>query len=68
MDLLFGRFADGALNDLSDAELSAFEALMTEADDELFLWIAGAGRMPARHRHAIERIRAFHGIGSDRCD
>ena len=62
MDLLFGQYADGPMADLSGADLDAFEALMDEADDELYLWISGASAYPAEHEAAIRRVRAFHGI------
>lgn len=63
MDLLFGRFADAAMADLADADLDAFEALMDEADDELYLWISGARPAPEHHRPALDLVRAHHKIG-----
>lgn len=60
MDLIFGRFADSGMSELTDAELDAFEALMEEADDELYLWISGAEELPQRHSAAIECVRSFH--------
>ena len=62
MDLLFGQYADGPMAGLSGPELDAFEALMEEADDELYLWISGASAYPSRHEAAIRRVRGFHGI------
>ena len=63
MDLLFGQFADEAMADLSDADLDAFEALMDEADDELYLWISRARAAPAHHAAALDLVRAHHKIG-----
>ena len=62
MDLLFGQYADGPMADLPAAELDALEALMDEADDQLYLWISGASAYPAVHDAAIRRVREFHGI------
>lgn len=63
MDLLFGKYADGGLADLSDPALDAFEALMEENDNDLYLWISGAEPAPRQHVSAIESVRAFHHIG-----
>lgn len=63
MDLLFGQYADEAMADLSNADLDAFEALMDEADDELYLWISGAREAPSHHMASIERVRTHHKIG-----
>ena len=62
MDLLFGQFADSAMADLPDPDLDALEALMDEADDELYLWISGASASPDEHQKAIRLVRDFHGI------
>lgn len=63
MDLLFGKYADAGLADLSDPELDAFEDLMEENDNDLYLWISGASPVPDHHVPAVERVRAFHKIG-----
>lgn len=52
MDLLLGHFADGPLADLSAPQLDAFEAMMNENDQDLYLWITarvngGPNRGPA---------------------
>ena len=62
MDLLFGQFADGALADLSDADLDAFETLMDENDQDLYLWISGASEVPEPLMPAVRMVRAFHRI------
>lgn len=65
MDLLFGQFADSGLAALPDAELDAFEALMDENDNDLYLWISGAEPVPDHHLGAVEQVRAFHKIESN---
>lgn len=62
MDMLFGPYADQGLVDLTDAELDAFEELMEENDQDLYLWISGAEPEPPAHLPAIQRLRAFHQI------
>ena len=63
MDLLFGKFADDGLADLTDGELDRFEELMEENDNDLYLWISGASEPPRDHAASIDRVRAFHKIG-----
>lgn len=63
MDLLFGQFADGALAKLSEPDLDAFETLMEENDQDLYLWISGAQPVPGTFLPAVQMVREFHGIG-----
>ena len=60
MDLLLGPFADARLRGLSPADTAAYEALLSENDQDLYLWIAGPGPAPAPLLEIIEKIRAFH--------
>jgi len=62
MDLLFGGFADGALADLSEPDLDAFETLMNENDQDLYLWISGATPVPEHFLPAVRMVRAYHQI------
>jgi antitoxin CptB len=39
MDLILGHFADGPLADLPEDDLSAYEALLSENDQDLYLWV-----------------------------
>lgn len=65
MDLLLGRFADAEIAGLDDAELSALEQVMAEADWDLFAWITGAREIPAASDTAmLRRIIAFHDVGN----
>jgi len=59
-DLILGGFADRHLAAMSGAELDAFEALLEEADHDIYAWVLGSGVAPA-HVDAglIERLRAF---------
>lgn len=62
MDLLFGRFADDAMAELSEPDLDAFEALMDENDQDLYLWISGAVAVPEPLEPAIMLVRRHHKI------
>ncbi len=47
MDLVFGRFADNHIANLSESELDALEALMEFPDRDLFSWVSGEVLPPA---------------------
>lgn len=59
MDLLLGPFADGPLRDLPDSDLDAFEAMMEENDNDLYLWVSGEQSAPAYH-DILAKIRHYH--------
>ena len=56
MDLILGKFADEHLAHLSEEELDAHEALMGEADQDLYQWISGQVETPEKFKQAIEVI------------
>jgi len=60
-DLIMGRFADSALTDLSDADLTEFERLIEVPDRELLAWVIGEVRVPAGYdTELFRRLRDFH--------
>jgi antitoxin CptB len=62
MDLILGPFADAELARLSVAEIALYEQLLSENDQDLYRWIAGAGDAPPRFGPLVGRLRAFHAI------
>lgn len=58
MDLILGPFADGPMTALSDAELDAYERLLDENDQDLYLWVTGARDAPAMLKPTLDTIRA----------
>lgn len=61
MDLILGHFADGPLALLDAAELDAYEDVLSENDQDLYLWITarvnGAqARGPAEIAAILDRI------------
>lgn len=46
MDLLIGGFADKHLSSLTEAQLGRYEALLQEADSDLYNWITGTDTPP----------------------
>ena len=65
MDLILGGYLDACANRMSDAELTAFEALMREDDSALYAWIAGGAAPPAEHAVIISAIQRQRGIATD---
>jgi antitoxin CptB len=61
MDLILGHFADGPLSNLSPQELDAYESVLTENDQDLYLWVTarvngGDNRGPAEIAAILDRI------------
>ena len=60
VDLILGRFADGNVAALTEAELTEFENLMNVPDGELLAWLTGEADVPAAHDGPLfRRLRAF---------
>ena len=61
MDLIMGRFADAAIDTMSDAELDDFDRLIEVPDRDLFRWITGEDATPSNYDTAIfRRVKTFH--------
>jgi antitoxin CptB len=60
MDLILGRFADAALEDLDADELDRYESLLEENDQDLYKWVNGSVATPAWHASILDRIRSHH--------
>ncbi|MPZ38739.1 MAG: succinate dehydrogenase assembly factor 2 [Rhizobiales bacterium] len=60
VDLILGRFADGNVETLNEAELSEFENLMNVPDGELLAWLTGEADVPAFYDGPLfRRLRGF---------
>ena len=59
VDLIFGTFADEALARMNDAELDAFEAMLTVPDQEVYAWLQGAPVAPAHDTQVFARMKAL---------
>jgi len=56
VDLHFGQFADRHLAGLSGDELDQYEALLDEADQDVWAWLTGARHVPARHDNRVFKL------------
>ena len=64
MDLIMGRFADAAVEQLTSDELAEFEHLMEVPDRELLAWITGEAEVPPEYDTALfRRLRDFNRSG-----
>lgn len=57
MDLLLGHFADASLASMDAQALDAYEALLGEADGDLYAWVAGREAPPVRYGALLAAIR-----------
>jgi antitoxin CptB len=58
MDLILGRWADAHLPEADDATLEAFEAVLAEADQDLYAWVSGQSEPPPSLAGMLARIAA----------
>ena len=56
MDLILGRFWDREGASLDPASLDLYEALLSENDQDLYLWVSGQSPAPDRFAPLIERL------------
>ena len=64
MDLIMGRFADAAVEQLTSDELAEFEHLLEVPDRELLAWITGEADVPPDYDTALfRRLRDFNQRG-----
>lgn len=60
IDLILGGFADAHGEELAEAELVDFEALLEAADQDVYAWIIGQAEIPDAYRTPLmARLKAF---------
>lgn len=66
MDWLLGRYAAARLEAMSDADVGELERLMVLPEPALQHWLmTGTGYDGSEFTPLIDRIRMFHGLGSE---
>jgi antitoxin CptB len=64
VDLIMGRFADAAVDELSDDELAEFERLLEVPDHDVLAWVTGEAAVPAAYDTPLfRRLRDFNRRG-----
>ena len=56
MDLILSAFADANLARMDEAELSLFDALLNENDQDLYKWVTGQVATPAPYAALMNDI------------
>jgi antitoxin CptB len=59
MDLILDGFAEASLAALTPESLDAYEALLSENDQDLYHWMSGQSKPPVAHAGIVGRIRDF---------
>ncbi len=60
LDLIFGSFADAAIESLDETELDDYERLLNLQDSDLMDWLLGASPLPPEiDSPLLQRIMAF---------
>ncbi len=60
MDMILGPFADAEIASLSPEALDLYEALLSENDQDLYVWMSGQEPLPPEHTEIGGIIRKFH--------
>ena len=58
MDLILTDFSVRHLNDLTDAELDLYDALLAESDHDLYQWVTGQSEAPKAYAPFWDRLVA----------
>lgn len=58
-DLILGRFADAELDNLNDAQLVAYAALLECDDDQIWRWITGKEAAPAELEAMVKLLDGY---------
>ena len=61
MDIILSRYAEARLAGMSEAELDAYDRLLSENDQDLYQWVSGQAEAPARVADQIADIRGMIG-------
>ncbi|KUF09769.1 hypothetical protein AVJ23_15955 [Pseudoponticoccus marisrubri] len=63
MDILLMRYSEARLDALDAAGLDAYEALLSESDQDLYQWISGQRTAPQAHAPLVAEIAQVAGRG-----
>ena len=58
MDLILSAYARDRLSDMDDEALQTYDALLSENDQDLYLWVTGQAPAPERFSAMISDISA----------
>lgn len=58
MDIIFVRYADARLEEMSTSELDEYDSLLSENDQDLYQWVSGQMAPPAPFARLIGDIQS----------
>lgn len=58
MDIILSRFAEAEMSALDAGDLDDYEALLSENDQDLYLWVSGQAPVPERFKQIVQNIVA----------
>lgn len=62
MDLILGSFSDTRLGELSAEDITLYEEMLSENDQDLYGWVSGREPAPPRFAALVARL-AEHAVG-----
>lgn len=57
MDMILGPYCDTHVANLDDETLDLYEELLSENDQDLYVWVSRQAEPPARFSRLLDRIR-----------
>lgn len=62
MDLILGPYADANLAQMTPADMDEYDRLLSENDQDLYLWVTGAQPAPAHLTPLLDKIGQAAGV------
>ncbi|WP_457648046.1 FAD assembly factor SdhE [Profundibacter sp.] len=59
MDLILGPFSDTELEGLDEAQLTVYDAMLSENDHDLYQWVTGQVETPPEYLELLTTISKF---------
>jgi antitoxin CptB len=56
MDIILSAYADGHLTRMSEAQITLYDALLEENDQDLYSWVTGQTKPPERFEAMLSQI------------
>ena len=59
MDLILGPFSDTELEGLGEAQITVYDAMLSENDHDLYQWVTGRIETPPEYLELLKTISKF---------
>jgi antitoxin CptB len=65
MDLILTAYAGQYLADMTDDELTVYDAFLSEFDHDIYAWVLGTAQAPAQYADIMQQIiQIAHGVAA----